>query len=321
MQNNQLFVSVRTAKILEVSTRLIEQLNTIDINDPVYNKMYKNENLSKALGQLKNYIEILLHSLEYIEYKLTNNIREEIEHILLEINTSGIINEPDKYQTQIIDYTNFLGTKLITYGFLSNLTKEGFNENSIIRIAQYISENEVQIDKALKSIQEWNKQRTLFTENTLGEHAIHYRTLAKENVGWKSWWSGYNFWLIFALCISGALLYIGKIFYEDLKFQKLDNISLGNAFVRISLFAPLVFFLVFSINQYNYHKKLNISYHHKASTLDTMKTLIHLFAGNEPMQQLIVEKTITTIFAEPRIKDKGMSEYTILSYIDKFHRK
>jgi hypothetical protein len=133
--------------------------------------------------------------------------------------------------------------------------------------------------------------------NRANEHRIYINS---DKPKWKIWnhFSGKWIWLFFATIMAGIIMYIIHTFIDVIKSDK--DITIGIAILRVSSLIVPSYFMVFFINQFNYHKKLYEAYSFKNTSLSIMTELMKV---NSNKADFILEKGLNVLFTEPQIKE------------------
>ncbi len=169
---------------------------------------------------------------------------------------------------------------------------------------QLKSFDSVQFEKAILLVEELTKKKISFEEKAIKESLGTFLNRAKDHKTYNGRIFiifpriGQWIWLLFAALMGVIVIYFVHSFIGVL--QSNGDISIGAAILRISSLAVPTYFMVFCINQYNYHKTMYEIYSFKNTSLNVM---LDLMKTNDAKSDYILEKGLGVLFTEPNMKE------------------
>lgn len=175
-------------------------------------------------------------------------------------------------------------------------------------VADQILKNGPKYLEAIKKANNWIEVEEKTIEIALQKPAIAFDEKAQEHKNWKTW-----FWFIGAILFGIIVMGIVVAFIVSL-WEETD-ISVGTALLRISALIVPSYFTLYCSQQFTNHRKLYEIYMFKYIALETMTDLYKRYT--DPVeQQKILDKAITIIFTEPRLKEDSNYKQIAVEFKD-----
>jgi hypothetical protein len=155
--------------------------------------------------------------------------------------------------------------------------------------------------KASNLVDDLINKKVSFEDQTIKQNlgtflnrAVEHKIYQKENF-WTFKFAGQRGWLFCAVLMASIVV---TIVYSFIKVIESDggNISLGEAVLRISSLIIPSYFMIFFLNQFNYHKRMYEIYSFKNTSLNIMGDLMRT---NTDKSDDILKRGLDVLFSEP----------------------
>lgn len=246
-------------------------------------------------------------------YSIVTNLTNDLESL-----RNIPINEITSQHHGPLNQINNLNTWLRSTGLYTQLklTKniDGINKQLKEATSQLKKFDPVLFEKAINLVEELNKKKVEFEERTIKESLGTFLIRATEHKisnGKKHLRfipGGQWMWFLLALIMGALVAGIVSSFINVLENN--NNISIGAAILRVSSLAVPTYFMIFCINQFNYHKTMYEIYSFKNTSLNMMTELMKT---NTDKAEFILEKGLKVLFTEPSLKDEGKYDKQLIS--------
>ncbi|NTW29724.1 MAG: hypothetical protein HGA33_00405 [Candidatus Moranbacteria bacterium] len=171
-------------------------------------------------------------------------------------------------------------------------------------IAEKLVKNSEKFERAAQTAENWIKSEGRAVAASFEDKSLVFKEKADEHKsGWVWGWFG------LAMILGGAS--VGSMLYFIHGNGDNPNLSIGGAFLRISILVVISYFSFYCIQQFTNHRKLYEAYRFKAIALKTMEELVKSYT--EPSdKERILDKAIGIIFSEPSPKEEKIPQKKLM---------
>lgn len=270
-----------------------DHMNSEEVKKFVSSVLFVLDNLKKNFSVLDS-----------LEINVISSIKNNLEQIITSYN--NVINlEPKQITAQHHNTLNSFGAlvrNMRSVGLYTELKLLPDFEETVIKLKEANNQlrdfKSEKFETAASLVDSLIEKKISFEDKTIKEHLGTFLHRAEDHKINK--WFGKWIWLFAAVMIGGLIAYVVHSFL--LVIEENPVISIGEALLRISSLIVPSYFMIFSLNQFSYHKRMYEIYSFKNTSLNTM---VNLMKTNSSKSDFILEKGLDVLFSEPQIKEGG----------------
>lgn len=286
----------------ELLVRLKEKLSEVlerEINPRVA------ERISYFISQLTSLNSYLENGLNYSDPRNVNQIFQQFrrhvnylfEDVRYNISSSGVSSGKKVIDELLLELERII-SDLDSFEVDSKVLQKAQ------QTAEKLVKNSEKFEKAAATAENWIKSEGRAVASAIEDKSLIFDRKASEHRR-KGVWG----WFALAMILGGAS--VGAMLYFIHGNGDNPNLSVGGAFLRISILVVISYFSFYCIQQFTNHRKLYEAYRFKAIALKTMEELAKSYTDPSDKER-ILNKAIAIIFSEPSPKEEKLPQKKLI---------